>query len=817
VRSGGVRYRDSERTPCPTRAGSRTLLRVAGVLAAAALTLARATSADAQAPASVVTTELAHDTVVGRSVYNGRDRQLEVSLPRLEADISIDGRLDDPAWSQAVLLTGFSQYSPVDRLPAEDSTDVLVLYTEHAIYFGIRAHEPHGAVNATLADRDRISGDDQIEIILDTFNDRRRAFVLAVNPIGVQADGTYAEGTGTDSNPDFIYESKGRLTDYGYEVEVRVPFKSLRYQSASVQSWGINFLRRVQHSGYEQTWTPAERGQTSFLAQSGTLVDMSGLKRGLVLDVNPVMTARASGAVASATDPSWRYRREDPEFGGNVRWGITANLTMNGTVKPDFSQVESDVGQVAFDPRAALFFPEKRPFFLEGSENFATPNQLVYTRRIGAPAAAAKLNGKIGDLNVGVLTAVDDEALSATGNDHPVFNIVRLRRDLGAQSHAGVVYTDRIDGDNYNRVAGIDTRMLLGAYVLSGQLASSFTSTGSETSSWAPLFDFSLNRPGRDWGFNAVVEGVHPEFVAGSGFISRTGVAHANITPRKTFFPQGSVVESLSTSLILDGTWDYARFRRGTEPNDIKVNTSTNLTLRGGWSTGLYTWLESFMYPADLYASYFIERRDDTGAVLDTVPYSGTHRLPNYGFMFNLGTPQFQTFSGSAQIVAGHDDNFDEWSSAWIYFATLNADWRPTEKLRVNARYVEQRFHRVSDGSLVRLRMIPRMKVEYQLSRPIFLRFVGQYDATRIAALRDDSRTNDPVLIRRADGSFRRADAVQRGGFRADWLFSYQPNPGTVLFAGYGTSMNGAEFFEPGALERTSDGFFVKISYLFRL
>jgi hypothetical protein len=223
------------------------------------------------------------------------------------------------------------------------------------------------------------------------------------------------------------------------------------------------------------------------------------------------------------------------------------------------------------------------------------------------------------------------------------------------------------------------------------------------------------------------------------------------------------------------------------------------------------------MYPADLYANYYIERQDDAGAVLDTVPYTGTHRLPNYGLMFALNTPQFQTFSASAEILAGHDDNFDEWSSAWIYFATLSADWRPTDKVRVNARYLEQRFHRVSDGSLVRLRMIPRMKVEYQLSRPIFLRFVGQYDATRIAALRDDSRTNDPVLIRRADGTFRRAEAVQRGGFRADWLFSYQPNPGTVLFAGYGTSLDGGAFFEPRDLERTSDGFFVKLSYLFRI
>ena len=785
---------------------------IRGLSAAAACAVLSAAGVSAQAPVDVTAAAQA-----GQEIYNGRERRLDVHLQRVDVDIRVDGALDDEAWADAALLTGFSQFSPVDRLPAEDSTEVLVLYTEHAIHFGVRAFEPHGAVNATLADRDRITGDDYIQIILDTFNDRRRALVFLINPLGVQGDGTYADGSGTDMNPDFIFESKGRTTPWGYEIEVRIPFKSIRYQAADVQDWGINIVRRVQHSGHEQTWTPAERNLPSFLAQSGTLTGLTGLRRGLVLDINPVMTARATGSATSATDPSWRYRGEDPEFGGNVRWGVTANLTMNATVNPDFSHVEADVGQVSYDPRAALFFPEKRPFFLEGSENFATPNQLIYTRSISSPGAAAKLNGKIGDLNVGVLSAVDDRSLSASGTDHPIFNIVRLRRDLGEQSNAGIVYTDRIDGDDYNRVAGIDTRLLLGRFVLSGQVASSFTSTAGETSSWRPLFDFSLSRPGREWSFNSVVEGIHPEFVAGSGFISRPGIAHANITPRRSFFPQGSFIETFTTSLILDGTWDYDRFRRGTVPNDIKVNTSTNFALRGGWNTTFYTWLESFMYPADLYANYYIERQDDTGAVLDTVPYTGTHRLPNYGVMLNLRTPQFQTFSGSAEILAGHDDNFDEWSSAWIYFATLSADWRPTDKVRVNARYLEQRFHRVSDGSLVRLRMIPRMKVEYQLSRPIFIRFVGQYDATRIAALRDDSRTNDPVLIRRADGTFRRADAVQRGGFRADWLFSYQPNPGTVLFAGYGTSLNNQAFFEPRELERTSDGFFVKVSYLFRI
>lgn len=747
--------------------------------------------------------------------FHGRLGQTQVAMPRVAVDIEVDGRLNERAWQDAAMLTGFSQYSPIDRLPAADSTEVLVMYDERAIYFGIRAFEPHGPAIASRADRDRIDSDDHVQILLDTFDDHRRALTFAVNPFGVQSDGTFTDGAGADLSPDFVFESSGRVTDYGYDVEVRIPFRSLRYQQVAVQQWGINVIRRVQHSGHEQTWTPVERGQASFLAQSGTLTGLSSLRRGLVLDVNPVMTARADGAPASPTDPAWHYDRERPEFGGNIRWGVTPNLTMNAAVNPDFSQVEADVGQVTFDPRAALSFPEKRPFFLEGNEHFQSPNPLVYTRRIVAPEGAAKFTGKVGDLNVGMLSAVDDDG--STGY-HPIYNILRLRSDLGEQSNVGVVYTDRVQGDSYNRVLGADTRLLVGGrYVFVGQVAGSMTRTGTEAARARPLFDLSLNRPGREWGFNIVAEGVHPGFVAGSGFIARQGIAHVNITPRRTFFPQNSVIESISFSPIIDGTWDWDRFTTGTFPNDIKLNTNTSASLRGGWRAGVYTWLESFKYPAQLYTNYYVERRDAAGAISDTVPYRGTDRLPNIGTMLSLNTPQFRRFSGSAQIIAGQDDNFDEWSSAWILFATLEADWRPTDRLRINGRYVQQKFNRKSDGSLVRLRTIPRLKVEYQVARPVFFRFVGQYDASRVDALRDDSRTNDPILIRRPDGSFQPALAQQRDGFRADWLFSYQPNPGTVFFAGYGTSLGSREFLQPRELDRMSDGFFLKLSWLFPL
>ena len=195
------------------------------------------------------------------ATYSGREKKLDVPPPRIEADVTIDGELSEPAWAQAAMLTGFSQFQPVDGRPATDSTHVLVWYSPTAIHFGIRAYEAHGLVNANLLDRDKIFTDENIQILLGTFNDGRQAMVFAVNPLGVQADGTLNEGTGSrgggafgsgqsareqpDLSANFVFESKGRVTEYGYQVEIRIPFKSLRYQSKDVQDWGINVVRQV--------------------------------------------------------------------------------------------------------------------------------------------------------------------------------------------------------------------------------------------------------------------------------------------------------------------------------------------------------------------------------------------------------------------------------------------------------------------------------------------------------------------------------------------------------------------------------------------
>src|SRR5438309_7462637 len=417
--------------------------------------------------------------------YSGREHQLDVRIPRVEGDVVIDGDLADSVWAHAALLTGFSQYAPNDGLPAADSTQVLVWYSSTAIYFGIRAFEQHGRPTMTLANRDQIFGDDNVQILLGTFHDGKQALMFAVNPVGVQGDGSLIEGANVtasgfiggavvgreqpDLSPDYVFQSRGRVTPWGYEVEVRIPFKSLRYQPKQPQDWSLNIVRQIKHSGFEDSWFPARRASATFIGQSGNLIGLSGMHRGLVVDINPEATGKASGA----PNPSgYQYDLGNPQLGGNNRWGVSDKLTLNGTVKPDFSQVESDAGQLAFDPRQALFFSEKRPFFLEGSELFQVPQSLIYTRRIVQPLAAVKLTGNAGGTDIGFLSAVDQKFASASGADNPIFNILRAQRSLGHGSRIGMAYTDRIEGGNYNRVAEVDSRLVFkDIYALNLQLA----------------------------------------------------------------------------------------------------------------------------------------------------------------------------------------------------------------------------------------------------------------------------------------------------------------------------------------------------------
>jgi Domain of unknown function (DUF5916) len=751
--------------------------------------------------------------------YSGAAGQTDVVVPRgTEAGLTVDGTLDEAVWAQAALLTGFSEYTPVDGRPADDSTEVLVWYSPTAIWFGVRAFERHGAVHASLANRDRIGTDDWIEILLDTFNDHRQALVFGVNPLGVQSDGTLNETQAgsrdtVDRSADFVYQSQGHVTADGYVVEIRIPFKSLRYEPRDTLQWSLNVVRAVQHSGHQQTWTAARRAAASFLAQSGTLTGLYDLHRDLVLDVNPEVTATVNGAPGAS---QWAYGTVDPNLGGNVRWGVTNNLTLTGTVRPDFSQVETDASQLVFDPRQALYFPEKRPFFLEGLDQLAAPSGLIYTRRLVQPVAAVKLTGKVSGFGLGILSAVDGRAYSASGTDHPVYNIVRARRDIGGASTLGLVYTDKIDGSDYNRVAGVDTRLVFGqVYTAKAQLAGSFTRRAGATFD-APLWAASFDRTGRQFGFTYSLGGIDPDFVAASGFISRAGIVNGTIDHRVTLYGRpGSAIESWTGDILLYGRWRYPTFTAGRMPDDQLFHVNSTWVVRG-WGLYAGVFIETFHYDAALYAGY--ARQHTAGGVTDTLPFTGTPRIANYDLQLQVTTPRFRQLDASLLFLpALQDENFYEWSPARIILVDAALNWRPSDRLRVSATYLHQQYWRKSDGTTVARERIPRLKAEYQVTRSLFIRLVGQYDAAWQDSLRDDSRSNDPILIRNpATGVYERAAARSSNAVRVDWLVSFTPSPGTVVYLGYGSSLTEPDAFSFRGLNRLQDQFFAKITYLFR-
>jgi hypothetical protein len=761
-------------------------------------------------------------------VYSGRANRIHVDVPRIDTVANIDGNLDDPVWRGAARLSGFSQYQPVDGRPAEEPTEVLVWYSPEAIYFGIRAREIHGnVVRATHANRDNIDSEDQIQILLDTDNARQIAFLFGVNPYGVQQDGTrsstFAGGAGgasatgggfrninplegsVDLNPDYLFESRGRLVEGGYEVEIRIPFKSLRYQDGEVQSWGIHVLRRVQHSGFQDTWAPAVRAAANFLAQAGSLAGLHDMRRGLVLEATPTATARADRAPNIGNGRDYR-RRSD--LGGDVRWGIRQNLSLNGTINPDFSQVEADIGQVVLNERFALFYPEKRPFFLDALELFDTPNQLIYTRRIVAPVGGVKLTGKLGGTNIGAMMVGDDRQNSWAGNHLPLFGVSRFRYDFGSNNTLGTVLTAREDGASYSRLAASDFRFYHSRlYFAQLQAAGSWTdSIGNRRN--GSLLQADWDRTGRAWGFHYTLRSLDPGFKAASGFVNRTGIIGARAFNRLSFYgAQGALIQTYSSFFGLDRIWNNVGAGHGMIESTESITPTA--TLRGGWQLSGAVTHSYFAFERSLYSGLSVQR--STGPTTDTTAFLvPPPERDQWGGSFRLTTPTYRHFSGTASITGSEVPIFREAAPGSSSRIDAILDVRPTTAIRSSLQFSRLTIARKADGSRFSSETIPRVKIEYQVSPPIFLRLVGQYAARSRSALRD--RNGNPILF---NGVLDAGDTLNE--FSTDWLFSYRPVPGTLVYLGYGSTLEEPREFRFQDLRRTRDGFFGKISYLFRL
>jgi len=735
-----------------------------------------------------------------------------VTIPRIEASVTVDGRLDEDVWARAARLGRFSQYQPVDGRPAEEQTEVLVWYSPTAMHFGIIARDREaGSVRATVADRDNLDRDDTVTIFLDTFSDRRRAFVFTVNPLGIQQDGVLSEtgfnagmmmggmmsGGSIDKNPDYEWNSRGQVTAEGYVVEIRIPFKSLRYPGNGPQKWGLNVQRKVQRTGYVDTWTDVRRASSSFLSQAGAIDGIHDMKRGVVTELQPFVTTASNGVVVD----SGAFERSaiDVNPGANLRFGFT-NLSIDATVNPDFSQVESDAGQVTVNERFALFYPEKRPFFLEGIELFSTPNQLVYTRQVVEPIAGGKLTGKLGRVNVAYLTAKDKASAGGA-----LFNVGRVRADFGKNSTIGATFTDRTATADFNRVAAVDSRIVFAKlYYVQGQFGRSWTGvSGARTD--APIWLAEFDRTGRAWGFNYKLTGVGETFRAQVGYVPRSDMVQFHGSNRLSWYgARGAFVEQFTTFFGPSLIWRYADFGHA---SPIEGNQDVNLmwNLRGGWSLRGALNLDFVRFEPGAYAAYQVATPDGP------VPFAVPDSLSNlFGSNISLTTPTYKRFNASVDARSSEVAIYAEASEGRETRASGSVAVRPTGSIRLDGSATFSRITRAADGSEFGRTIIPRVKLEYQRTRALFFRVVAEYRSEKQAALIDPV-TGLPLLR-----LGRPADALRFDGLRVDFLVSFEPRPGTVAFFGYGSSLESGRVLGLQDLTRQSDGFFVKLAYLFR-
>jgi hypothetical protein len=524
---------------------------------------AKSTSVSTSTPSGIKTGKLAATSLPP-------EKSAPVSIVRFDKPPVIDGKLDDEVWSTAAVLKDFYQVQPGDNLIPQNKTEVRLGYDPRFLYIAFHCFDEPDKVRANIAKRDNIWDDDYVGILFDTFNDQRRAYEFDFNPLGVQADGIWTEGMGEDFSLDVVLESKGTVTSDGYTIEVAIPFKSLRYVAGKDKLWGVHFWRRTKRLNNSlDMWIPLDRDKSSWLAQAGHITGLDGLATERTLELIPSLTVsqtarrvRTFGVFpntpAALTDPG-RLVNEPVEIdpGLTGKYTLTPTITLDFTLNPDFAQVESDQLVVTANQRFPIFFPEKRPFFLEGSDIFTTQISAVHTRAIIDPDFAAKLTGKTGRNSFGLLLASDNGPGNFSADERTVIlssvedtrnryldknaniGILRLKRDIGkSDSFIGLLSTYYRFVDRYNVLGGFD-----GRFRLNKQSTFSWQALGTRTRRihFFPeegvfkdipqngfIYAISYDQSGRNFGQNFSMVGRTRYYQADVGFNRRPNTNNPN-------------------------------------------------------------------------------------------------------------------------------------------------------------------------------------------------------------------------------------------------------------------------------------------------
>lgn len=379
----------------------------------------------------------------------------DLKVTRTNGDIRIDGFLEDSGWKGAAVADHFHEVEPGDNTRPPVGTTVLATYDQDHLYLSAICYDNPSEIRATLSARDRMGGDN-IGFFIDTYGDATWAYTINVNPFGVQADALWSDGFGEDSMFDLIFESAGRITDSGYQVELAIPFSSLRFPNTAVQTWRVQFWRHhLRDTHYSITWAAVDRNESNWVRNWGTLTGIENVSPGRGIEVIPAWTGSMAGALGVESDGNLKFRDDDPRGEASLsgKYAVSSNVIIDAAVNPDFSNVESDAFQIDVNSPTALSYPEKRPFFQEGSDLYRTRLNLVYTRSINEPDFAAKLTARLGRTSISFLSAHDQHSPfiipfeeTSSGliiGGESFSNILRVRRSLGSGSQMGMLLTNR--------------------------------------------------------------------------------------------------------------------------------------------------------------------------------------------------------------------------------------------------------------------------------------------------------------------------------------------------------------------------------------
>ena len=709
-------------------------------------------------------------------------RRFEVK--KATGEIKIDGVLDDPAWQDALKIDMPYEWYPSDNGTPPVATFCYVTYTDSRLLVAFEALDASpGTIRAHLMDRDDITtlvADDYVGMNIDTFNDERQALQFRVNPLGVQADATFDEFEGAEDFAwDSIWDSQAKINERGYVVEISIPFSQMRFpRTAEIQTWGFEGFRSYPRNDRHRISTKyTDRNKECTLCQENKIVGFVGIEPGRNLELTPTLTAISTQRRPDFPDGGLETDDEDAELGLNARWSITPNLALNATYNPDFSQVEADNAQLAVNTRFALFFPEKRPFFLEGADFFETPLQVIFTRSLVDPNWGVKVTGKEGKSAIGAYIVEDDltnflipsnQQTQIGQLDETMLNgVLRYRHDIGARSTIGVLYAGRDAGTYRNEVAGADAFVALNqSNIIRAQYVKSDTRYGSDIGlpdADGDALHFSYLHQSRNWFFRGTYEDIGEDFRADSGFIPRAdfkrkeGILERNLWGTKetfyrkwTFGVRKELIDDQSGFETDDTTEVYAQFD-GPRQSAVQAFANRREIFYRGTTFDLDGW--------NLFGQISPSRRSKFALTIADGDEIDVRNV-RYGKQFQI-QPSFEMKFGT----------------------------------HINWRFSYLRSHFDVDGGRLFTAQLTQTRFVYQFNVRTFLRAIVQYQDIEY----------DPALY-----TFPVND--QEEDLLTQLLFSYKINPQTVLFTGVTDNGFGTQDFGITTADRT---YFLKIGYAF--